>query len=89
MSNALEIIEKKGLLASDKFKYSPRPLNKQFTGVEIYSLDDKVLFNLFFYIVDEETEEIYYGDFNLPDSVNLARIVRGFEVPVTPATVTV
>ena len=80
MATAKELLTNEVSL-SDDLVYKERELDERFTAIEIYSSED-TRFNLFYYVVDQEDEKVFYGDFKLPDGVVIERIKRGIEPTV-------
>jgi len=80
MSN-LNVLDSKNLIHDD-FSYTEREINNRYGAVEVWSKDRSVLFREYFYIIDKEDNNVYLGDFKVPDSVNLERIERLIEKPI-------
>lgn len=80
MTNAVDIMKEKGLINEGNFTYVPRTVLAPYEAVEIHSTEDsEVTFKQFFYLVNVDTHQVFYGDYSLPDKVNIARIERGQE----------
>lgn len=58
-----------------------RPFDDTYSIVELKT-DEGTLFKMFYYVVNLETENIYYGGYENPDIVNIERIKRGHEKPI-------
>lgn len=52
--------------------------NDQYSTVELQTKDG-VPFKMFYYIVNTITHRVYYGGYEVPTSVTVERIIRGYE----------
>lgn len=76
---ASEILEKKVHLQGVKLQ--EHNYDSRFTFLEIKGQND-VPFKMFYYIVDSEDDNVYYGSYQIPDVVNVERIRRGLETSI-------
>lgn len=77
---ASEILQEKVNLANG-LKVEEHPYDSRFTFLEIKDTNDIPL-KMFYYIVDGDDNEVYYGSYSIPDGVNVERIKRGLELSV-------
>lgn len=81
MSNAMDALAQY-VTISDSLLYKERNLDDRFTAVEVFS-EAGVPFHLFYYVVDASNNDIFYGTFEYPDSVVIARILNGSEESIS------
>jgi len=82
MSAIKEILVQHHITLMDDLQYKERPIDDRFTAVEISS-QEGIRFNLFYYVVDSATKDVFYGTFKYPDGVVIARILNGSEESIS------
>lgn len=78
MSKVLDVLKENNVAIFGQLQYEVRPIDERFHAVELSTLE-KVPFRMFYYIVDLQDEKVFYGDYSIPDSVTIKRILTGVE----------
>lgn len=82
---AIDVLRSHNIAAEDQFNYVEVPFDDRFVAVEIYRNGERrVRYREFYFIVDTKEDKVYYGDYDLPDGVNVERIKRGIEQAIEP-----